>query len=59
MRSGHVGLACAPRGAVCEIAVGALVVLSMPAGRAALGNGSAGAVFNNRNWFCSFLRAGM
>lgn len=43
--------ACVPRGAVCEIPGGALVVLCIPAAPAVLGNGSPGAVFNNRSCF--------
>lgn len=51
MWCGRADSACVPRGPVCEIAVGALGVLSIPAAPAVLGNGSPGAVFNNRSCF--------
>lgn len=43
--SEHVGLAYASRGAECQVAAGALVLQSVPAGWAALGKGSAGVGF--------------
>lgn len=46
MWCGRADSACAPWGALCEIPVGALGVLSIPAAPAVLGNGSPGAVFN-------------